>query len=178
VNCVKIALYVIAIASANIVTAALMPFSFGPFIVPAGTFLIGATFILRDLVQNAIGRRSTYGVIVLALILSAITSFSLGDTLWITAASAITFALSEIIDTEIYTRFKATLARRVFISGIAGGTVDSAVFVIIGLSPLGAGFVPWEAVPYAIIGQVIVKAALQGVGAIIIGVIPQKETAE
>ncbi|MNH45116.1 hypothetical protein D3C79_1074790 [compost metagenome] len=53
-------------------------------------------------------------------------------------------------------------------SGIVGGFLDSAIFVIIGLSPIGAGFVPWEAVPYAILGQMIIKFIMQLIGASII----------
>lgn len=60
-------------------------------------------------------------------------------------------------NTEIFTRLRATLARRVLSSGAVGGAVDSTVFVIIGLSPLGAGFIPWTAVPMAILGQFVVK---------------------
>ena len=40
----------------------------------------------------------------------------------------------------------------------------SSVFVMVGLSPLGAGFIPWGAVPMAIIGQIIVKTVMQLIG--------------
>jgi hypothetical protein len=161
----RIALYLIAIIAANLITAAFAPMNFGAFIVPYGTFLIGATFILRDLVQNKYGRTKTYTFIVIALILSAISSHLLGDTMAIVTASAISFLIAETTDTEIYTRLKTSLASRVFYSGLVGGLLDSAVFVIVGLSPIGAGFLPWEAVPAAILGQVIVKTAMQAIGA-------------
>ncbi|RKJ49000.1 VUT family protein, partial [Butyricicoccus sp. 1XD8-22] len=74
----------------------------------------------------------------------------------------------ETADTEIYTRLKLPMAWRVFYSGIVGGLFDSVVFVIVGLSPLGAGFLPWEAVPAAIVGQVIVKTIIQMIGALIL----------
>jgi len=157
--------YLFAIITANVVTAAFAPLVFGQFIVPMGTLFIGFTFILRDLVQRKYGRRKTYVYIILALILSAVSSFLLGDTLAIVAASAISFLLAETADTEIFTRLKASLARRVFFSGLIGGTIDSAVFVVIGLSPIGAGFLPWAAVPAAILGQVVVKTTLQAAGA-------------
>jgi uncharacterized PurR-regulated membrane protein YhhQ (DUF165 family) len=83
----------------------------------------------------------------------------------IVVASAITFALSETLDTEVYTRLKMSMAGRVFFSGTVGGIVDSAVFVIIGISPIGAGFLSWGAVPLAITGQIIVKVAMQMLGA-------------
>lgn len=165
---IRVIFYLICIVTANVVTASLAPFHFGIFIVPMGTFFIGATFVLRDLVQNKYGRKKTYGFIALALLLSAIVSASLGDTLLIVAASALSFLLSETADTEIYSRLKLPMAWRVFYSGIVGGILDSAVFVIIGLSPLGANILPWEAVPAAIIGQIIVKTILQLIGALIL----------
>jgi queuosine precursor transporter len=161
----RIALYLIAIIAANIITAAFAPLVFGAFIVPMGTLFIGATFILRDLVQRRYGRKLTYLFIVTALGLSAISSAILGDTLAIVGASAISFLIAETTDTEIYTRLKLSLASRVFYSGLVGGILDSAIFVVIGLSPIGAGFLPWAAVPAAILGQVIVKTVMQAMGA-------------
>jgi uncharacterized PurR-regulated membrane protein YhhQ (DUF165 family) len=165
---VRILFYLISIVTANVVTAAFAPLQFGMFIVPMGTLLIGATFILRDLVQNKYGRAKTYIFIFVALAFSALASFILGDTLLIVAASAISFIVAETADTEIYTRLKLPMAWRVFYSGIVGGFLDSVIFVVIGLSPLGANFLPWEAVPAAIVGQIIVKTVIQMIGALIL----------
>lgn len=164
----RILFYLLSIITANIVTAAFAPLQLGIFLVPMGTFLIGATFIFRDLVQNKYGRTKTYMFIATALVFSAIVSFLLGDTLLIVMASALSFLVAETTDTEIYTRLKLPMSWRVFYSGLVGGLLDSVIFVIIGLSPLGANFVPWEAIPFAIIGQVIVKTIIQALGAIIL----------
>lgn len=164
----RILFYLISIVTANVVTAAFAPLQFGMFIVPMGTLLIGATFIFRDLVQNKYGRKKTYLFIFVALAFSALASFMLGDTLLIVLASAISFVVAETADTEIYTRLKLPMAWRVFYSGIVGGFLDSVIFVVIGLSPLGANFLPWEAVPAAIIGQIIVKTVIQMIGALIL----------
>ncbi|WP_423241362.1 VUT family protein [Oceanobacillus zhaokaii] len=165
---IRVFLYFISIVTANVITAALMPLTIGIFIIPMGTFLIGATFIFRDLVQNKYGRKKTYLFIVTALVLSGVVSFLLGDSLMIVTASALSFIISETADTEIYSRLKLPIAWRVFYSGIVGGLLDSIVFVIVGLSPLGAGFIPWEAVPAAILGQVIAKTVIQLIGALIL----------
>lgn len=164
----RILLYLLSIVTANVVTAAFAPLQFGIFIVPMGTLFVGMTFIFRDLVQNRYGRKKTYLFIFTALALSACVSSLLGDTLLIVAASALSFLISETADTEVYSRLKLPIAWRVFYSGVAGGLLDSVVFVIVGLSPLGAGFIPWEAVPAAIVGQVIVKTILQMAGALIL----------
>ncbi|MDN4492773.1 VUT family protein [Ureibacillus aquaedulcis] len=164
----RILFYLLSIVIANVVTARFAPLELGMFIIPMGTLFVGATFIFRDLVQNKYGRRKTYLFIFTALFLSALVSYLLGDTLMVVAASALSFLIAETADTEIYTRLKLPMAWRVFYSGIAGGLLDSVVFVIIGLSPLGAGFLPWEAVPAAIIGQVIVKTVIQMIGALVL----------
>ncbi|GIP39110.1 hypothetical protein J31TS4_23900 [Paenibacillus sp. J31TS4] len=171
-NWTLLVLYFATITAANIVTAAVAPLALGPLLVPAGSFLIGATFILRDLVQNAVGRLKTYAAIGGALLLSALTSYLAGDTLWIVLASSATFVLSETADTEIYSRLKVPFALRVLYSGIVGGAVDSVVFVLIGLSPLFSGILPWEAVGYAILGQIVVKLGMQMLGAGLIAAVP------
>ena len=155
-------LYLSSIITANILSSMFSPVAIGPFLISLGTFLIGITFVLRDIVQNRYGRTKVYLVIGSALVLSALSSGMLGDTLAIVLASAAAFAVSETTDTEIYTRIKVSMAVRVFWSGFAGGILDSAVFVILGLSPLGAGFIPWAAVPMAILGQIVFKTLLQG----------------
>lgn len=160
----RIILYLLAIIAANVITARFAPVKLGVFIIPWGTLLIGCTFILRDLVQNKLGRTRTYIVIVSALVLSAVSSYLLGDTLWIVFASAISFLVSESMDTEIYTRLHTSMSAKILFSGIVSGLFDSSIFVIVGLSPIGANFVPWDLVWMAILGQMMVKTAIQFIG--------------
>ncbi|MEI3605123.1 VUT family protein [Pseudogracilibacillus sp. SE30717A] len=157
----RIAIYLLSIILANVITARFAPMELGPLIIPYGTLLIGLTLVMRDMVQNRFGRLRTYLLIALALVLSAISSYLLGDPLWVVFASTLSFIVSETADTEIYTRFKIPFVRRVLFSGIVAGFLDSALFVIIGIGPLGLKFVPWELVPYAIIGQWIAKVVMQ-----------------
>lgn len=164
----RIFLYLSVIVLANVITAKFAPLQMGVFIIPYGSFLIGITFILRDLVQNTYGKRNTYMLIVLALGLSAMSSYLLGDTLWIVFASAVSFLISETMDTEIYSRMNVSMNMRILYSGMVGGVLDSAIFVILGLSPLGAGMVPWNAVWMAILGQVIIKLGMQFIGVLIL----------
>jgi queuosine precursor transporter len=167
-NKLLIALYLAVIVAANIVTASIPPIPLGALIVPAGSFLIGVTFILRDLVQNAIGRKNTYITIGAAMLISAVSSFILGDVLWIVFASTLTFLASETTDTEIYSRLKLPLAYRMLYSGVVGGLIDSVLFVLIGLSPLFSGILPWGAVGFAILGQITVKMGIQLLGAAVV----------
>jgi queuosine precursor transporter len=164
----RVFFYLAAIILANVLTAAFAPISLGLLIIPVGSFLIGATFIFRDLVQNKYGKKKTYVFIIIALVASAICSYLLGDTLMIVFASAVSFIISESSDTEIYSRLKVSIVNRVFISGVVGGLLDSLIFVTLGMSPIGAGFLPWEAVPYAILGQFLAKLVMQVIGALIL----------
>lgn len=153
----RIALYVLAIIAANIVTAHYAPFEMWGLLVPQGTFLIGLTFILRDLVQMKYGKRDTYIVIGIALVLSAMSTEMLGNGIRIVVASAISFALSEALDTEIFTRWRGKLLSRVFLSGAAGSIVDSFIFTLVAGFPIRAAY-----------GQLIIKTVMQlaGVAAI------------
>lgn len=158
---IRISIYLLSIILANVITARFAPMEFGPLIIPYGTLFIGLTLVMRDMVQNRFGRKKTYALIGIALILSAISSRLLGDALWVVFASTLSFMISETADTEIYTRFKIPFVKRVFFSGVVAGFLDSAVFVIIAISPLGLNFVPWELVPYAILGQWVAKVVMQ-----------------
>lgn len=157
-------LYLAAIIIANIITAALAPLQIGPFLIPYGSWLIGVTLVLRDIIQRKYGRKAAYLAITTALVLSAVSSKLLGDTLTITLASAISFLISESADTEIYTRLKGSFLRKVFASGIVSSFLDSLVFILIGLSPLISGILIWDFVPNAVLGQFAVKSLMQVLG--------------
>lgn len=158
---IRVTIYLLSIIVANYLATVYEPLNLGVFIIPWGTFFIGITLVMRDMVQNVYGRKKTYGFIVLALILSAVTSLVLDELLWVVLASTLSFIISETADTEIYTRFKIPFVTRVLYSGVVSGFLDSSVFVIVGISPLGLGFVPWSLVPYAILGQWVTKVVMQ-----------------
>lgn len=154
-------LYILAIVIANFITAYFAPLVLGIFIIPWGTVFVGLTFVFRDLVQLQFGRRKTYYIIAIGLGISILMSIFYGDMLPITIASSLSFVLSEVVDTEIFTRFKLSFYNRIMLSGILGGLVDSVVFILIGLSPLFTGILTWEQVPYAMLGQFVFKTLSQ-----------------
>ena len=132
-----------AIAAANFATANWAPLTFewlGQFwVVTWGTFFIAATFFLRDTVQLKYGRRVAYYALAGALAVNVVLSFFYGDLIWVTVGSAAAFLVSETLDTEVFTRYHASIRKRVLLSGVLGGTIDSAVFAVVGLSPLTTG---------------------------------------
>jgi uncharacterized PurR-regulated membrane protein YhhQ (DUF165 family) len=117
--------YVATIFAANfaIETWGLVPVGFG-LLAPAGVYFAGLAFTLRDLTQDALGKRAVLGAIVVGAALSALVSpqFAL--------ASGLAFLLSELLDMLVY----SPLRRRhwlgaVTASNAVGLVVDSAVFL-------------------------------------------------
>jgi uncharacterized PurR-regulated membrane protein YhhQ (DUF165 family) len=162
---VLIALFVAAIAAANVLTAELAPVLVTVHgttaAITAGTFAIGATFFLRDLVQYRYGRTAAWAAIAAALTVNIALSVAFDDLLAITLASAGAFLLSEAIDTAIYTHVDGRLGPRILLSGLVSCPVDSAVFVVFGLSPLTTGIVPWSSVTATVLMLTVAKIAMQ-----------------
>lgn len=135
------------------------------------------TFVLRDVVQVAFGRRASYILITGALLVDVIASKWIGDLAWITAGSALAFACSETIDAEVFTRWRSQIGRRVLASGVAASIVDSVVFCVVALSPLTTGFVAWGDLWRVVLAQLVAKAIVVTVGsAISARTLPAPET--
>jgi queuosine precursor transporter len=163
-----ILLYILAVAAANIITATTEPLFIAGFVITWGTFFAGATFILRDLVQREHGRRIAYAAIAAGLVVSGAFALVYENALPIAVGSLVAFAVSESLDTEVFTRLDRPFPHRVAISGLVGGLVDTTLFVVIALSPLWSGILTWGQVPRAILGVYLVKAALQVLGAFVL----------
>jgi uncharacterized PurR-regulated membrane protein YhhQ (DUF165 family) len=92
---------------------------------PSGVLMVGASLVLRDLVQRRLG----LGVAVAGILLAALISCLIAPIALVTA-STVAFLVSEFADLAVYT----PLARRRFISavvasGIVGIIMDSVIFV-------------------------------------------------
>lgn len=109
---------------------------------PAGVFLVGPALVLRDYVQWSLGKVRS----LLALAAGAVVSYGVADA-HIATASVAAFAVSELADFALFTWIAPRWARAVFVGGIAGAVLDSAVFLQIAFGSLS--FMP---------GQVLGKA--------------------
>lgn len=109
--------------------------------VPYGTFLVGFIFVLRDLAQREIGHK-----VLAVMAVGVILSYLLADP-FVAVASAVAFAISEIIDWAVYTITKKPLRERILLSSCASTPVDSFVFMSM------LGFFSWM----GLIVMVIVK---------------------
>lgn len=159
-------LYLTIIVASNVITAMFPPFALfnGSLLIPTGSVFVGVTFMLRDFVQMKYGKRLTYVIIFTASMISVAISRAVGDTMHVAVASMVAFLVSESLDTEIFSRLKKSFLLRIMLSGIIGGIADSLIFVTLGLGPIGAAMITWNQVPYAVLGQAIVKVVMQPVG--------------
>jgi uncharacterized PurR-regulated membrane protein YhhQ (DUF165 family) len=143
-------LFLTCIIAANYVTTRLgmVPVGFG-LVATAGTYFAGATFILRDALQDVAGKRWTLAVIAAGAVLSFFVSAP-----FIALASAVAFGLSELADLAVYTPLrKRGYIRAAIASNIVGALIDTVVFLWI------AGFPIMQALPGQMVGKLLVTAA-------------------
>lgn len=151
-------LFIGCILAANYVTTryGMVPVGFG-LIATAGTYFAGLSFVIRDSLHDAAGKRWTLAVIAAG----AALSFLVADPR-IALASAVAFGLSETADLAVY----APLRRRGYIraavaSNIVGSVVDTIVFLTI------AGFPLMAALPGQLVGKLAVTAVVVGLVAVV-----------
>lgn len=151
-------LFLGCILAANYVTTryGMIPVGFG-LVATAGTYFAGMTFILRDALQDAAGKRWTLAAIAAGTALS----FLVSDP-FIALASAVAFVLSEVADLAVYTPLrKRGYIRAAIASNIVGAIVDTIAFLWI------AGFPILD----AIAGQMVGKLAVTAVAVIAVALI-------
>ena len=130
----SLAAYLGSIVAANWMTAryGLLPVGFG-LAATAGTYMAGAAFVARDMVQDVAGRRAVLAALVGGAALSWLVA-----TPQLAVASAVAFGVSEMVDMAVYT----PLRRRGYIrAAIASNLIGSAVdtFAFLGLAGFGLG---------------------------------------
>lgn len=142
------AAFVAAIVAANWLTTryGFVPVGLG-LSATAGTYAAGATFTLRDDVQDRAGMAWVLAVIGVG----CAVSYVVADPS-IAKASFAAFAISELADLAVYTPLKRRGAwtPAVWLSGLAGAVVDSVAFLTIAF---GSVAVTTEAVAGQVLGK-------------------------
>lgn len=126
------ALYLLSIVAAALAVEHIgtVPVGFG-LMAPAGAYVVGMSMVLRDLAQDQLGPRWTFGAMLIGTGLSAAVS----PTLAVAAAAA--FLISESLDLMVYTPLrKKSLVGAVLASNVVGAVVDSLVFLSIAFGSL------------------------------------------
>lgn len=141
-----------AVVAANYVTSryGFIPVGFGLH-ATAGTIFAGMALAFRDAIQDTLGKAATLVVITVA---AGVSYFIASPAIAI--ASAVAFAVAELLDFAVYTplRNKSTLGDRrwataVLASGIVGAVVDTVIFIGIAFGAAAVGGV--------LVGQLVGK---------------------
>ncbi|MEU1372005.1 VUT family protein [Streptomyces sp. NPDC005803] len=119
--------YISTIPVANWLVANIGPVDVGfGYQAPAGVYMVGLALILRDAVQQLLGRRSA----LYAVATGAAVSYLLADQA-LALASVAGFVVSELADTLVYTwlRGRRLLVGAVLAASAAGLVLDSVLFL-------------------------------------------------
>jgi hypothetical protein len=124
--------YILTIFAANwaISRFGAVPVGFG-LLAPAGVYLAGLAFTLRDLTQERLGRASVVAAIVGGAVLSAVISpqFAL--------ASGVAFLVSELADLAVYTPLRERhWLGAIAASNVVGLVLDSLLFLTLAFGSL------------------------------------------
>ncbi len=153
--------FVAVVALANVATAHLgmveLPFGAA---VTAGTFLAGAALILRDAVHEFAGRLAVAGCIA-----AGAAAALPGAPARIAMASAVAFAIAEMVDWAVYSPLRSHgYGRAVLVSSIVAAPIDTAIFLGIAGFPVELGSISGQVfvkVSMAVLAAVIVRAVLR-----------------
>lgn len=135
------------ILAANYVTTeyGMVPVGFG-LMATAGTYFAGLTFVLRDTVQDGLGKAWTAFLIVLG----AVLSYAVADP-FIALASGVAFLAAEAADLAIYTPLRRRgYVRAAIASNVVGAVLDTVLFLWIAGFPIAGA---WQ-------GQVVGKLSI------------------
>ena len=109
----------------------LLPTGFG-LSAPSGVLMVGAALVLRDLIHEHFGAHTA----AVAIISGAALSAAIASPALVIASGA-AFLLSELADLAVYTPLRQRrLYTALFLSGLIGALVDSAVFLFLAFGSL------------------------------------------
>lgn len=149
---VAAAAFVASVVVANYVTSryGLIAVGFG-LTATAGTYLAGLTFVLRDAVQDGLGRLTSLALVAI----SGAVSYAIADP-FIALASAVAFLAAEVSDLAIYTPLRERgYVRAAVASNVVGALVDTALFLWIAGFPITGGVFAGQ-----MVGKLTITAAV------------------
>ena len=120
-------IYIATVVFINLAFAYIPPIVlFDGTIFTVGSVIAGLVFVTRDFAQREVGHKA-----VLALMVAAgVLSYLLADP-FVAIASITAFAISELTDYIVYSKYKADFNKRVVVSSLVSVPIDTAVFLAI-----------------------------------------------
>ena len=149
-------LYFIVGILATLVTIWFKPLDLGIIVIPPSSWVMGLTFLLITLIVEKYGNKVASKMIWIMLALTSIICFLLGYSQVLVVASGVAFILGQFSTKLLY-----ELTNRSLFSSMIGSLIDAIFWILLGLSPIGIGSVPWDMFIFAIIGQVLVQFIMQ-----------------
>jgi uncharacterized integral membrane protein (TIGR00697 family) len=190
---ISAALYVSFQLMANVLSTKIALLPILNWAIDGGTIIYPLTFTLRDFVHKTLGKQKARQIVILAggVNLLAVLLFILigkltPDPSWafqsayesillpiwrVTIASIIAQIISELLDTEIFSKiYKASNdTRAVLVSNTVSLVVDSIIFSVLAF----AGSLPWSVVGQIILTNILVKFVLSLISTPTIKLIPR-----
>lgn len=149
-------LYILVGVLGTLVTVWFKPLQVAGLAIPPSSWLMGFSFLLITIIHDRYGTSVSSKMIWILLSITAVTCILLQYTLMLVIASGVAFVVGQFCTKGFY-----TYGIERSISGIMGSIIDAAIWIVLGLSPIGVNTVSWSIIPYAIVGQVIVQVILQ-----------------
>ena len=120
-------IYIATVVIINLAFAYIPPIVlFDGTIFTVGSVIAGLVFISRDFAQREVGHK----VVLLLMAAAGLLSYLLADP-FVAIASIVAFAISEISDYIVYSKYKGDFNKRVIFSSLVSVPIDTAVFLAI-----------------------------------------------
>ena len=120
-------IYIATVVFINLAFAYIPPIVlFDGTIFTVGSVIAGLVFIARDFAQREVGHK----VVLLLMAAAGLLSYLLADP-FVAIASIVAFAISEISDYIVYSKYKGDFNKRVIVSSLVSVPIDTAVFLAI-----------------------------------------------
>jgi len=120
-------IYIATVVGINLAFAYIPPIVlFDGTIFTVGSVIAGLVFIARDFAQREVGHK----VVLLLMAAAGLLSYLLADP-FVAIASIAAFAISEISDYIVYSKYKGDFNKRVIFSSLVSVPIDTTVFLAI-----------------------------------------------
>ena len=120
-------IYIATVVAINMAFAYIPPIVlFDGTIFTVGSVVAGLVFVARDYAQREVGHK----VVLLLMAAAGLLSYLLADP-FVAIASITAFAISELSDYIVYSKYKGDFNKRVVVSSLVSVPIDTAVFLAI-----------------------------------------------
>lgn len=129
-------LYLLVGVLGTLVTVWFRPLQVAGLAIPPSSWLMGFSFLLITIIRDRYGTSVSSKMIWILLSITAVICLILQYTLMLVIASGVAFVVGQFCTKGFY-----TYGIERSISGIMGSIIDAAIWIVLGLGPIGVGTV-------------------------------------